>query len=1502
MRFPKNMLVPGIYEKPNIYLCETNKEKICKLNTTDTKASLKFNSLSELSFEVGRFYNDDVTGETLVHPFYDKIEALRLILVEDFGYFELQGPELIGDGIKESKMCKAYSLEYTLAQKYLDDFIINKGTTKSMEVLNASNPDVIVPITLYNPSNTKLSLLHLILEKCYGCWTIGHVDAQLRTMSRQFEIDRTSIYDFLMNEICDKFNCYIVFDTINSTINVYAESPTAKFRGDGKTTVFKLSTPFSSVVTVSIDGYKTTRWEYTIVDDSYAVILETPPEEGAYVEVVGIDGTWETDVFVSFENLAQEVNVSYSADDIKTVLTVTYGDDENIREVNLGLPYITDISYYYTVDWMGQELYDAYGLYLDNVDKHRSSYTKNVQEIVKINDQISYCEHRLSLEYSLAEVSELTVGTYYVQQEDANGNKYYSEVSLPADYKVDTQYYSNLDTNVNEDKVNKLYSALAEYSRCVLTHDEDLLDDAIKTLNELKGFDFLTNPIFSQWLAQIQSATNKNEIESAVNAILNQLWIELGRTPLNELYLKPYNQKKDIQFENGWSNEKHANYGQYFVTMCFIDSISIAITNLDKEIEQLEKNKEPYTKANATISEGLNMENNFTPEQLKRLSAFLREDELHLDDFVETSLDDLSSSLTLKQDAMESGRIELQKLCQPQLQFSMTMANIYALSEFEPIVWQFQLGNIIKIGIRKDYIKQSRLLQVDVNFDDFSDFSCTFGELTNIRTQSDIHADLLSNAISAGKSVATYSSYWTRGADMATSTDLKIQKGLLDATTQIKAMDGNQGVVIDKYGIKLQKNIGNGEVDPHQTWLVNNMILMSDDGFKTSRSALGEITVDGKTRYGLLAEAVLAGYIEGSKIVGGTLSSDNYESGKSGTHFDLTNGDFEIGGGKIVYDADKNNLTLKDTTIEWDSTNTPSASEIDGLEEDIKSTIITKEYIETLSIKAGSVDAENISGTTITGKTLNGGSININDRFMVDDQGNVTIPSGTIKIGELDGYDSLAKVDDIPTDDEIVTIAKGGITASYISTLNLIVGNEIQMGDNATISWGQVNDKPNVATEEYVTQQGYQTADSIKSTVITKEYIETLNIKAGSVDAENISGTTITGKTINGGNLLIGNKENTYAEITTDGVLNCNGANITGTITATAGNIGGCTIDEENGLQVGAAHIIGPLTIGQLPTDIATTDNIPTNVSDLNNDSGYQTETGVVSIIDGTVNADYVNALGIKANSIEIGNLFFAGKDSSDKNKVTIGGWNVDSNSLYSTYADSASRVFMCTGTLSNYTIGGYTDKWYFGAGTSNGNGFGVTTSGVLCASGAKISGEITATGGDIGGCQISEGKLYIKEANADGLKAENVVLTGTFTSYGSEEDGNVWYSQIDTGSLSYHFLGDKVSSINVIANGIGENSARGISINCYDDNREHSSIDFVCNYKVDLGGKKLEVRDIAYSINFGWDKTYKERHLFNGDARFHNNVVVEGNLIVNDKSAYWHDNGDGTYTLMAKD
>lgn len=1037
--------ITGNYRKPNIFLCETDKTRICKLETTNTKASFKFNSYSEISFEVARVYNDIVTGEIKIFPYYDKIEALRLVEVEHIGFFEIQGPSVSGDGIKEFKSITAYSLEYTLSQKYLEN-LYNDGSIGSIEAgyidekYGGELPaGVEYPIiTLYNPQEKRLSLLHLILEKIHG-WTIGYVDDSLKTKSRQFNVDRTSVYDFIMNDICQMFNCYAVFNTIDNTINLYAEALTKRFECDGTKTEFIITPPYQKIGAVSDDGYKTTNYTYN--PSTGVLTLDKAPSAGHMLEVISEDMTqWETDVLVSFDNLSQEVNVDYNADDIKTVLTVEYGDGQNIREVNMGLPYITDLSHYYSVDWMGQELYDVYKKYNEACEEIKKEYTNNVQNRLELATQLDYEENRVSLNYSIDRtVNHETVTdtdngkVYYVRTGDFP-NYTYVEKTLPDEYKAGTTYFKIGGHDLTENKIVELRKALGYYFH----------DDSMEELNKLVDagtFDFTNDAAYKgmpfgdknykdgtllgmlnkhkslgAFIPSDKKEDDRNpedmyenmdiysddakERDSAIKQFLGDIFDQFGTNMLNvvkDMYVKaqegfiagwnaaddavkedvPEDEDDELTDEEIESIKKEIedsaeDYPNYYPVVLILEVLDAEIgtsiystppsptskgryADYYKDgvkhpgIDTLKTQINNLIAENTKTTESLVMdtwfynyylekyENDHTDEEelkkkarassnalMVRLSPFLREDELTLDDIVSTELDTIAESLNIKEDALSAGYLELQKLSQPQLNFSMTMANIYALPEFAPIINQFQLGNLIKVAIRPGYIKQSRLMQVDMGLDDFSDFSCEFGELTSLRSQSDIHADLLSQAASAGKQVATNSSYWTKGSDVATSTDLKIQQGLLDATTAIKAIDGTQDVVIDKYGIKLQKkNPDTGELDPRQARFVNNMLLFTDDGWKTSKAGLGEFTVDDETFYGLIAEAVIAGYIEGSKIKGSEIEGGIIQIGDLGNgnwSFEVDeNGNVKMLGGLVEFSADENSIgTLKqdvNTTI-----------------------------------------------------------------------------------------------------------------------------------------------------------------------------------------------------------------------------------------------------------------------------------------------------------------------------------------------------------------------------------------------------------------------------------------------------------------------------------------------------------------------------------------------------------------------------------------------------------
>lgn len=1520
MQLPKDLL-SDTYRAPNVVLCQTNKEKICKLNTTNLEGTFKFNSFSEISFDVPSIYCDIITGETKPTPYYDYVEGLRLVYLEGFGYFQLQDPEIDGNGIQEYKHINAYSLEYSLSQRYLENFIINEGDV-------GDTVGSIDGAVLYNPDDIEHSLIHLVLQKAYG-WTVGHVDEELAKQSRSFEIDRQSIYDFIMNDMCETFKCYVEFDTINNTISIYAENEVERFIGDGETNIFNLQNDISTDTDITINGHVVTEYKYNLTTKELS--FDNVPAQGDIIEVSNeFKHKYDTDVIIAFENLSNDMKVNYSADDIKTVLTVKGSDDLDIRNVNFGLPSIMNLDYYCTPEWMGDSLYQEYKYYMDKQSKYMSGfYSKDIsgsteeyfdvkttsedfvagvvqqlpvqsaQEQFNVNgDTVSYNIDKVIKEYKInSEIEEIAVNSKnetfnepnmqvetITAQEDVatftfdgsyiftlpsdfnfnensivkiegkevdntnyeysnnkleitnksllttgntvevitcenkfviesvitkdskiiingarelmsseysyvtNGNEKYLtinvslsvgdeikistpngtlftsvQVSIPSGYaiaavkvdendvkytvnttgstitindtdaikygsiieveyiqnrftleklrdkvvsveingtdfskyeldgaqltinglsvgdtirveSIDTQFDLsddddkeivsvmvngekqqgyNLDGNIltinelnpsdrvvinlvnnkfesqqydkqilsvkiNSQKVNytfsdnvvtvsnldllfsgeqiviefvpksfslslpkdKIVSVLVDgkeigvkqyeydYSIkkltisldnllinssvvvasidthfdvkqlsaneniaavCILRHSNDgktqeltvdvndytydknenslvvndsrlSQDDIVlfKTINKsfvvsnsnkaltsvrindnitedytfnssiltittslgigdtvsaefLDNHFVLQNDIGSKHIVEKKSpdsmltetisegengylynkttktltvyATLENgdklivktiEVENALLVVESDagdgqilitdvypkldsyepkagdyvVWVEGYTETLKRLYelidsrlteensvpdeykitekiVTPenfeqaglylpeasidnlgevykivnqdnngnevaskyyvceikvsivknkqtgkYEQKytyvwnernlvvgaeginslkekkdiylsiQDVQIAAEW-DKKDADsdeYKAYINNLNKLNAINKELENKQKKVEDIQAEIQKVNDENTLISENISVNKNFTPENLDRLSLFLREDEYSDDCFYVSEIDTDLDKINTQKELLVAGQKELKKISQPKLSFSASMRNIYAMPEFAPILNQFSLGNFVKVKMRDDFIKKARLLEVQFNFSDLSNFSCTFGDLLSAKDQGDIHADLLSQAVSAGKAVASGSSYWQKGYDVATAIDERIRNGLIDATTSIKSNSAGQSVSWDNYGIHLRKVV-DGVLDNHEGWITNNKFLYSDDNFQTTKSVFGHYTIDGEEYWGILAGCVRAGLVEGSSIVGGQICIGEQEDG-----------------------------------------------------------------------------------------------------------------------------------------------------------------------------------------------------------------------------------------------------------------------------------------------------------------------------------------------------------------------------------------------------------------------------------------------------------------------------------------------------------------------------------------------------------------------------------------------------------------------------------------------
>lgn len=173
--------------------------------------------------------------------------------------------------------------------------------------------------------------------------------------------------------------------------------------------------------------------------------------------------------------------------------------------------------------------------------------------------------------------------------------------------------------------------------------------------------------------------------------------------------------------------------------------------------------------------------------------------------------------------------------------------------------------------------------------------------------------------------------------------------------------------------------------------------------------------------------------------------------------------------------------------------------------------------------------------------------------------------------------------------DQVVTITKNTVTAAFIKTLGLLVGDQIQMGPNAKITWANVTNQPSIPTDtrdltngagyttmsavedkgyvvpeqiadfitnddlaEYARLNFYKDLNELKNNIgyteINNQYVISPHIYAG----------TVTASDFNGGTINIGN--GVFA-VDSNGKVTASNLNMSGGSIALNGNLSNSTID-----------------------------------------------------------------------------------------------------------------------------------------------------------------------------------------------------------------------------------------------------------------------------------------------------------------------------------------------------
>lgn len=528
-------------------------------------------------------------------------------------------------------------------------------------------------------------------------WSYGYVDPALASRQRSFDIEDRDVYSFLNQDVAKTFGIIFTYDTDNEIINIYD------------------------------------------------------------AETVGDD----TDVFISAENLAEQINAEANTDDIVTKCRVVGSDGLNAREYNLGQDYIVDISYFLDNQYMPQELVDKYKMYLDMVNTRRPEYEELLEQL-------------------------------------------------------------DIATVKYQDIYNKM-----------------------------------------------PSSTSSTD------------WSEYGMAGLKSKQ-KEYENIVSVEINAGHADKDNIYYDRYLQYYNTLEAIKAEIVVRQGELDAQQKEIDNINEQMATISEEIDMSNNFTEDEIYILQRFEYEGEYSDDCFLITDDEGIESILETKRALYEAAAKWLHNVSRPQYNFSMDLGNLLALPEFEPLLKGFVLGNYILIQMREDYLNKVRLNEITINFEDFSDFRVTFGNMFRLDDPVDKVADALDQSSTTSNTVSNNKSYWQSAIDASTEFNNMMQEGLNTSLVNIK-LNNDSEILVNGMGIICQKkDPDTGVYDRHMTIITPTGIYFSDDSMQSLKAALGEITVGEMTSYGLIAQAVFAGLIKGTRIEGGDIYGTVMHAGTLG--------------------------------------------------------------------------------------------------------------------------------------------------------------------------------------------------------------------------------------------------------------------------------------------------------------------------------------------------------------------------------------------------------------------------------------------------------------------------------------------------------------------------------------------------------------------------------------------------------------------------------------------
>lgn len=289
----------------------------------------------------------------------------------------------------------------------------------------------------------------------------------------------------------------------------------------------------------------------------------------------------------------------------------------------------------------------------------------------------------------------------------------------------------------------------------------------------------------------------------------------------------------------------------------------------ENELEMIQSMQSFIESKMSSIQSNLNLQTFLGDTLWNELSAYRREDRYVNNNYISDGL----STRELIENAekfIDAAKKEIFKSATLQHSITSTLKNLLFMKEFEPILQSFEVGNWLHI--RADgTVYKLRLVGYEIDFDNSETVSVSFSDVKTTET-GQIYD--LENVISTSQSMATSFGYVARQADKGDKTNQKVENwvdnGLAATDVKIVNDNDNQNIVWDEHGILCREmNQETGSYSEEQTKIINKGLYITDDNWKTSRTAVGKFTFynprdkEWQTTYGVIADVLVGKHILG---------------------------------------------------------------------------------------------------------------------------------------------------------------------------------------------------------------------------------------------------------------------------------------------------------------------------------------------------------------------------------------------------------------------------------------------------------------------------------------------------------------------------------------------------------------------------------------------------------------------------------------------------------------